>query len=297
METVAERFDVRSGSKMKFEPCSVTLRDKGIWPGVRIERWEGGAQPVPETILSYHVLSTSIGTHNRKEFKWSGHRPQAAMVAPGAITVIPAQLPYSTASKGIWCGHMVGIAHDFLQSVAHPASGAPIELVPELGREDLLLRELINSLAADAEAGHPNGAMFGEAICAALAAHVLRHCIASPRRSMVGAPFGDDVRRERVRSYLLDQIDRQVTLAELAALLGTDVFSLIRWFKSAFGVPPHQFILQSRIERARSLLRKAETSLVEIALQCGFSSQSHFTTAFRRLVGTTPGAYRASLGC
>jgi AraC family transcriptional regulator len=42
-------------------------------------------------------------------------------------------------------------------------------------------------------------------------------------------------------------------------------------------------------------LRKAETSLVEIALQCGFSSQSHFTTVFRRLVGTTPAGYRASL--
>jgi AraC family transcriptional regulator len=73
------------------------------------------------------------------------------------------------------------------------------------------------------------------------------------------------------------------------------VFSLIRWFKSSFGLPPHQFILRSRIERARALLRTAETSLVEVALQCGFNSQSHFTTAFRRLVGTTPAAYRASL--
>jgi AraC family transcriptional regulator len=295
METLAERFDVKSGSKLKFVPCAVTLRDEGLWPGVRIERWEGGAQPVPETILSYHVLSASLDIPSRKEFRWSGHRVQNAMVAPGAITVIPAQLPYSTAGNGNWRGHMVGIAHEFLKSAAHSTTGAPIELVPELGREDLLLRELINSLAADAEARHPNGSTFGEAICAALAAHVLRHCAANPRRPVVEAPFGDDVRRERVRSYLLDQIDRQVTLAELAALIGTDVFSLIRWFKSSFGLPPHQFILRSRIERARALLRTAETSLVEIALQCGFSSQSHFTTAFRRLVGTTPAAYRASL--
>jgi AraC-like DNA-binding protein len=105
----------------------------------------------------------------------------------------------------------------------------------------------------------------------------------------------ESILRERVRSYLLDQIDRQVTLAELAALLGTDVFSLIRWFKSAFGVPPHQFILRSRIERARSLLRKAETSVAEIALQCGFSVRTPGTPFLCRVPGSDSAARQSTM--
>ncbi len=68
-----------------------------------------------------------------------------------------------------------------------------------------------------------------------------------------------------------------------------------RHFKQATGMPPHQYVLRRRIERARSLLADTGISLVEIVLRCGFSDRSSFSTAFRQWTRLTPGGYRKTL--
>ena len=70
-----------------------------------------------------------------------------------------------------------------------------------------------------------------------------------------------------------------------------------RSFKQAMGIGPHRYVTQRRIERAKALLRgggPGDGSLAAIALAVGFGEQSHFTTAFRRETGVTPGRYRAA---
>ena len=74
------------------------------------------------------------------------------------------------------------------------------------------------------------------------------------------------------------------------------VFRLVRVFKRRMGIPPHQYVVKKRVERAISLIRESDQTIVDIALCCGFSSQSHLVTAFRRTTGRTPGAYRAQVG-
>ncbi|KAB8321278.1 helix-turn-helix transcriptional regulator [Tolypothrix campylonemoides VB511288] len=58
------------------------------------------------------------------------------------------------------------------------------------------------------------------------------------------------------------------------------------------GVTPYQYVLQQRIERAKVLLRHRERAISDIALECGFANQSHFTKHFRQFTGMTPKAYR-----
>lgn len=293
MESLGERIHVATATRVKFHAPAITLRDAGHWPGLRIERWEGDSEPLDETILPMHVLSVCVDTTNRAEFKWAGHRRRSSTLLPGSLTVAPAQLPYEAVGVGFGRFDMVGIAPSFLQSVSHGALKAPVELVPQLGLDEPLVRELVNALTADIAAGYPAGPMFGETLCVALAVQLMRSCGTS-----VGAgeaiSENDALRREWVRSYLLDQIARPVSLAELAELLQLDMFSLIRWFKRAFGMPPHQYILRARVEKAKELLCAGDLSLAQVALLCGFNSQSHLTTAFRRLTGVAPGAYRSS---
>jgi AraC-like DNA-binding protein len=63
-------------------------------------------------------------------------------------------------------------------------------------------------------------------------------------------------------------------------------------FRAATGVRPHDYVLERRIDRARTLLREEDMPLVEVALSVGFQTQAHFTTVFRRLVGEAPGRWR-----
>ncbi len=60
---------------------------------------------------------------------------------------------------------------------------------------------------------------------------------------------------------------------------------------------PHQWLLTRRVSKARSLLADSTLTLAEIALACGFSSQSHFNRAFAANIGTTPGRWRRSRDC
>jgi AraC family transcriptional regulator len=67
-------------------------------------------------------------------------------------------------------------------------------------------------------------------------------------------------------------------------------------FKAATGEAPHGFLQRRRMERAKRLLIETQMPVAELALACGFSSQSHFTVSFRKHVGLTPSKYRAAVG-
>jgi len=79
----------------------------------------------------------------------------------------------------------------------------------------------------------------------------------------------------------------------LAAEAGLGPAHFAQQFRRVAGLSPHQYVLRRRVKRAAALLRLSRRSIAEIAIEVGFSSQSHLTTAFHRVYGTTPGSYRA----
>ena len=87
----------------------------------------------------------------------------------------------------------------------------------------------------------------------------------------------------------------ELSLAELARHCGLSVSYFIRAFRMSTGDPPHRWMLRERVERSKSLLEGGETPLIDIAAQCGFADQSHFTRIFKSFVGTTPAAWRRAV--
>lgn len=86
--------------------------------------------------------------------------------------------------------------------------------------------------------------------------------------------------------------DDMPTLAELAKEVGVSRFHFSRAFKQSMGMTPHAFIAQRRLERSADMLRSTNKSATEIAMECGFSSSSHLTTAFKRAYGVNPTEFR-----
>jgi AraC-like DNA-binding protein len=92
------------------------------------------------------------------------------------------------------------------------------------------------------------------------------------------------------REYLERHFAKSVTLDELSEVAGVSSFHLIRIFKKTLGLPPHMYLAQFRIERAKEMLRNG-APIAATAFATGFSDQSHLTRKFKRIVGVTPGQY------
>lgn len=96
-----------------------------------------------------------------------------------------------------------------------------------------------------------------------------------------------------VREYLDENYDREVGLAELAAITEMSPFHLNRVFRKQLGLPPHAYQVQLRIARAKALLRQ-KFPIAEVASRTGFADQSHLNRHFKRIVGITPGQFAGS---
>jgi len=107
-------------------------------------------------------------------------------------------------------------------------------------------------------------------------------------------PKGGLSRRQlrRAQEFLEAHLSDNVSLSELAASCSLSAAHFARSFRHATGLPPHRYLVERRVVRARELLLSTNLPLSDIALECGFADQSHLTKAFRRVLGVTPGSMR-----
>jgi AraC-like DNA-binding protein len=98
----------------------------------------------------------------------------------------------------------------------------------------------------------------------------------------------------QARTLMEDQPDRPWRLQDLAATAGVSGNYLLELFKQHIGMPPHQFLIQERIKRARAMLTDSDAPITAISLELGFASSQHFASTFKRLTGKSARAYRAA---
>ena len=170
------------------------------------------------------------------------------------------------------------------------ASRHAVEMMAsEQERDDPLLLQIALALKTEIDEGMvASSSLYAESLTTTLAAHLLRHYTVwkpTPQGTVENHP-GSTLRR--VIEYIHDNLDQHLTLAELSLVAGMSPYHFARIFKKVTGVPPHQYVLNARVEQARGLLLQGKWTIAEIASQVGFFDQSHLTRSFKRLVGVTP---------
>jgi AraC family transcriptional regulator len=99
----------------------------------------------------------------------------------------------------------------------------------------------------------------------------------------------------RAREFLLANIKRGVALREVARECGISVGHFSHAFRRTLGVAPHKWLIEQRVVLSKEKLRVDGLSLSDVAMECGFSDQSHLTRVFGQVVGVSPGAWRRAL--
>jgi AraC family transcriptional regulator len=275
------------------EPCAASVRRR--WVGLEALRYR--YQPPNEAFqppLTHHSLVLLLGTPKEFELQCDGVN-RVAPPRAGSILVVPA----GTAARWRWSSHTDSL-HVFLEPglVARVAAEAfeidPARAsVPPLDGLDLpQLRAAMLAVNDELTADAAGGRLAAESLANVMAVHLIRNAAARrpPTRHRDGVLRPWKLRA--VVEYIEDHLGAGLTLEQLAAAAHLSAYHFARQFKAATGLPPHQYVIVRRVERAKQLLQGGDLSLAEVASEAGFSDQSQFSHHFKRLVGVTPGQFR-----
>jgi AraC-like DNA-binding protein len=183
-------------------------------------------------------------------------------------------------------------AFDAISDDAGASKVAELQYVPGRGVPDAVISNLGGSMLAALDRPDQANTLFVDHVTFAVAVHVAQTYggmapIAKPAQGGL-APWQE----RRALELLAANLDGHVTLKEIAQQCGLSVSHFSRAFRQTTGLPPHGWLINRRVEVAKSLLRNKQVSLADVALSSGFVDQSHFTRVFTRAAGLSPGAWR-----
>lgn len=134
--------------------------------------------------------------------------------------------------------------------------------------------------------------LFVSAMAQAIAVHIARNYAETVDEARRGTPSLPAYKLKRVTELMAQHIAEDLSLDQLAAQVGLSKFHFDRLFKCATGLSPSRYQIELRLNEARRLLRETKKSILNVALEVGYTNPSHFAKIFRRETGLTPSEYR-----
>jgi AraC family transcriptional regulator len=172
--------------------------------------------------------------------------------------------------------------------VTHP------EISPRLFFFDQAIWDTALKLKAEVGNSDTSSRQYVEALSLVLMHQIIRLERATPdpvRPFRGGLPARQ---QKRLAEFIDEHLAEEISLTTLAGLVDLSLYHFARAFRQSFGMPPHRYHMERRMDRARSLLRRSAFSVTQIGSQIGFRETSSFTRAYRKFAGVTPGKYRRS---
>jgi AraC family transcriptional regulator len=264
------------------------------WQGITLEYFRYPPFETLEYAYTDHKIAIHVhvpqGLQVRRRLDG---RVQYEQVLTEQVIVVPATVTHQVQWDRSSAFLILTLSPTVLRQAAYEAIAPDrVDLVPSLPRPDPLIQQIGLTLKSELEMNGGVDRLYVESLVNCLAVHLLTKYAAAPLT--LSPPEGrlSQAALKQVIAYINNHLEQDLKLADLAALVGMSGCYFAWLFKQTAGVSPHQFIIQRRLVRSQQLLKQSEAAIADIAVQCGFSSQSHLTRLFRKHLGTTPKTYR-----
>jgi AraC family transcriptional regulator len=265
------------------------------WTGIAASRFRLGQIDVRLPALTVPAFGVNYGEPLKLERTLHGRRTSGS-VQPGHLAILPPDADTRWIFNRTGDVVLVYVSRDLLEaaieeSVERDPRG--VEIVPRFLIRDLVLERTAHSLLREITEPRPESRLVGEALALDLVAHLLL------AHSNLTAPLGRTPpiarnRLKRAHEFVWANLERPVSLREMAQAAGMSVFHFARGFKEATGAPPHRYLVEQRLLRARTLLHDAKRPIGDVARAVGYR-HSHFTALFTRHMGMAPSRFREIL--
>ena len=241
-----------------------------------------------DTFVSIHI-GPSVQVFCRR-----GGRSHSGTAVHGDIDTIPAGTPsvWSMDTKDTVL--LLRLPTALLHNVARQLDLDParVEIMNRFMMRDRQIENIGWAVKAEMESGFPSGRLYMDSLAVSLASRLIR-CHSSlatePAIQHGGLPAW---RLREVLSYIEENLSEDISLQDVASVAGLSVPHFNRIFRESEGLPVHQYLIQRRIEHAKTLLIEGELPISQIALDSGFAHQSHLAYHMRRVIGVSPRAFR-----
>ncbi|MFD7839494.1 AraC family transcriptional regulator [Streptomyces sp. NPDC059761] len=208
---------------------------------------------------------------------------------PGSVVLINPEVPH-TARAGVpegWAYATLYPSRELIAEVAAEIAG--LRGTPGFTADSVADPQTSYVITEVHRAAEEGNALAADTLLRGAVARMLaRHAGPLPARTVRSAGAAGAA---AARALLQERMAEPPSLEQLAAELGTSPFALLRAFRERYGMPPHTWLTDARVRRARTLL-DAGTPPAEAAVAVGFTDQPHLNRHFTRIVGVPPGAYR-----
>lgn len=238
----------------------------------------------PRVVVSMHVGPSIVSDCRR-----GGERHRGATIH-GDIEIIPPDMP------GVWeiktqdTALVIGIKMALLRSLVEASGDDPAKLYirNRFQTRDAQIEHIGWALKAEMEHGYPSGRVYSDSLATALAARIVQSYSSLSRSGHITKAAIHPLRLRTILAFIEDNLGRDLSLQEIAASADLSVSHFKSVFRQSIGVPPHQYLIRRRVERAVQQLRGGKTPIGQIALENGFCHQSHLAMHTRRVLGVTP---------
>jgi AraC family transcriptional regulator len=239
------------------------------------------------------LLSLHVGPSVTADCRRNGQRHVGTTIH-GDLEIIPPNTPGTWELKSSDTALIVAMKLRLLQSIAEQSGADParLKITNRFQARDPQIEHIAWALKAEMESSFPSGRLYTDALATALAARVIRNhsSLARPARSPRAAMPARKLKV--VLAYIEDNLGRDLSLSEIAQAAGVSTSHFKTLFRKAMGMPPHQYVIRRRVERAAAQLRTGDLPIGQIALENGFCHQSHLALHLRRVLGVTPQVIR-----
>lgn len=283
-------IDRTTGNRFPAAPDGTVLLSSHQlgWQGIAVELHSIPAMEMPEHCLEGHRLMVHVG--KPVVFEWKeDDRWRHTLLKPGDFclqTHREINLPRWNQSLEFLA---IALAPDLICQWFQETIPETIHFQPLRGQFDPVIARVAQRFHLELASNSYGGALYGESLALAFSLHLLEQYCTQPKT--LPRPRGklSALQLRQFVEYVHEHLSNQLSLVELANQVNLSAYHFTRLVKNSLGLSPHQYVLKTRIERAKHLMTGSNRlNLAEIGLQVGFYDHAHFTKAFKRLVGASP---------